>query len=120
MKTILMLGLLLSLSISCTNKRAYPQPPPADSDDEACSAGGSADHAACLREGEEAVDLSARFPGELAPVCCEGLDRIFVYDAASLQQGQCIVSKAERIVCARCGDGECGPGENRCNCSDCS
>ena len=50
--------------------------------------------------------------------CCEGLTPIqsAVYDAAT---GMCMAASA--LVCTYCGNGECGLGENICNCpEDCS
>jgi hypothetical protein len=32
--------------------------------------------------------------------------------------GECRPGCVGASVCARCGNGECGPGENECNCPD--
>jgi hypothetical protein len=53
-----------------------------------------------------------------APSCCPGLAPIGCDrpDAAGQCQGGCVGAS----VCAACGDGVCGPGENVCNCpADC-
>jgi hypothetical protein len=107
-------GLILLLSIACARRESTSKGGPEQEATTTPASGGT-----CLREGEEAVDSSARFPGEVSPVCCEGLQRVSVYDATSLEHGECIVSKADRFVCSQCGNGACDGGENRCNCDDC-
>jgi hypothetical protein len=49
--------------------------------------------------------------------CCKGLAGI---SAAQLVDGECTHPGPDAIVCASCGDGVCGGGENVCNCKqDC-
>lgn len=53
-----------------------------------------------------------------APVCCAGLQNIGCDrpDPAGVCPGGCEGAS----ICADCGDGACGPGENHCNCpADC-
>lgn len=73
----------------------------------------------CLGEGESALDERSRFPDAGVAACCEPLVRVSAYEARTGEAGACLVSKADRFVCTRCGDGICGPGEDRCNCQDC-
>jgi hypothetical protein len=80
----------------------------------------------CVREGEY---LDARFV-HFGKLCCEGLqmaEGLYPTDAGSSSEpgipaGCASVSPLQNVkVCAKCGDGVCGPGENRCNClSDCA
>lgn len=73
----------------------------------------------CVEQGQEAVDESARFPELAEPMCCDGLQRVQVYDAMALEAGSCVLVKGDRFTCTHCGDGRCEDGENRCNCPDC-
>jgi hypothetical protein len=66
----------------------------------------------CSPEGSSASGLTAT-------VCCPGLDAVSVYR----QEGtQCVLDVTARYrLCVRCGNGNCGPGEDSCNCPrDCS
>jgi hypothetical protein len=74
---------------------------------------------------EEGVKYSARDP---TLRCCEGLVRLEAYRESAnpslqledLPRGCEPAGPPDIKVCARCGDGICGPGENRCNCvADC-
>jgi len=48
--------------------------------------------------------------------CCEGLDTKSIYDLEN-----CIAVPGGKYSCVKCGNGICGPGENKCNCpKDCS
>jgi hypothetical protein len=68
--------------------------------------------AECVAEG----DRGAVVPG--APPCCESLVKIGC-DAPD-PEDNCDLLCVGAFVCARCGDGACGPGENKCNCpTDC-
>jgi hypothetical protein len=63
----------------------------------------------CLGEGE-------RFMGD-DKQCCAGLTAI---DDAEYNAGECYFFDCACFVCAYCGNSECGPGENPCNCpADC-
>ena len=49
--------------------------------------------------------------------CCAGLVRVPASDANGV--GEC-VEEAGGYLCTHCGDDNCGPGENNCNCpNDC-
>lgn len=71
--------------------------------------------AACPDEempcGEEGEKASA------GQSCCENLknipDSYFDEEAA-----ECKTEEGEQTICANCGNGECGPGENKCNCPE--
>ena len=63
-----------------------------------------------MRAGEEASSKSETY-------CCEGLQPI---NAEAPRDGTCQSFAPDANICAKCGDGSCGVGENRCNCaSDC-
>jgi len=66
----------------------------------------------CYREGED-FNL---FDNSEAK-CCEGLTKINY----SFNEGNtCITPTCPCYICTKCGDGHCGIGENKCNCSqDC-
>jgi len=53
--------------------------------------------------------------------CCSGLVRIS-NDFPDLRTGECTGGTDDgTMYCTKCGDGVCGPGENKCNCpKDCS
>ncbi len=52
------------------------------------------------------------------PNCCEGLTRISCDGPIN---DTCEVKCDGSSICAKCGNGECGAGENKCNCpADCS
>jgi hypothetical protein len=59
--------------------------------------------------------------------CCSGLDRLDLVDSTDgasrypgLPSGCDFSGPVSLKLCARCGDGTCGDGENRCNCpKDC-
>ncbi len=63
----------------------------------------------CIPEGEgfEAVDEYT--------VCCEGLTSV---DDCVGWDGGCECPNCPCYVCTKCGNGECGPGENHCNCPE--
>lgn len=57
-------------------------------------------------------------PGPKAPVCCAGLTAISCDrpDAKGICDAKCVGGS----ICAACGNGRCGNGENVCNCpADC-
>jgi hypothetical protein len=68
---------------------------------------------------EECVDEGGShivYPG--APDCCPGLGTISCESPDG--DGNCPGSCAGATICANCPDGNCGPGENKCNCpADC-
>ncbi|MCK9462395.1 MAG: DUF1566 domain-containing protein [Proteobacteria bacterium] len=68
----------------------------------------SVDCTECIPEGGAAVV----FPG--APSCCPSLDTI-PCDGPDADGGACAPCPGAEI-CANCGDSNCGPGENECNC----
>lgn len=52
------------------------------------------------------------------PPCCEGLEKI---DNAFPEGEHCLATDNGAGYCAKCGNGVCGPGENKCNCrEDCA
>ncbi|MCU0653086.1 MAG: hypothetical protein MUD10_02395 [Candidatus Pacebacteria bacterium] len=66
----------------------------------------------CVAEGKNVV----AYPG--SPTCCSGLSAISIQTVSSA--GTCS-APASGAVCAKCGNGICGNGENKCNCpKDCS
>jgi hypothetical protein len=78
------------------------------------SATGCRRDADCTAEGDEIVLklIGAR--------CCGNLH--WISTGFRQDSGVCaMLSPADIQVCARCGDGRCGPGENDCNCpTDCA
>jgi hypothetical protein len=68
----------------------------------------SVDCTECVPEG----DSAAVFPG--APECCPGLGSISC-ESPDTDSGDCLACTGATI-CAKCGDTNCGPGENKCNC----
>lgn len=63
----------------------------------------------CVGEGE----VGSSFENES---CCSGLEKI---DNSTVDDdGSCIQFRNGTFMCAACGDGECGSGENKCNCPD--
>ncbi|MBN2493293.1 MAG: dockerin type I repeat-containing protein [Deltaproteobacteria bacterium] len=62
----------------------------------------------CLGEGEGFEDFNTE------GYCCEGLTAIPDYFLD--EGGQCVGPNCPCMVCTYCGDGECGLGENICNC----
>ncbi|MEZ4475432.1 MAG: hypothetical protein R3F60_32485 [bacterium] len=70
---------------------------------------GIPDAGACVAEG----DSVAVVPN--APACCPGLTPVGC--GAPGADGQCEECVGASI-CARCGDGVCGAGENACNCAE--
>ncbi len=71
------------------------------------------DEPSCVTEGGSRPVV----PG--APECCEGLEPISCHAPAG--DGSCDTPCVGASICAKCGDGSCGPGENKCNCElDCA
>jgi hypothetical protein len=69
------------------------------------------EHPTCRSAGQDIEGKS------LGSRCCLGLKAIA---GSRLEQGQCQLAPPSVLVCARCGDGVCGKGENSCNCpADC-
>tara|TARA_Y100000310_G_scaffold290822_1_gene318300 strand:- start:1809 stop:2447 length:639 start_codon:yes stop_codon:yes gene_type:complete len=64
----------------------------------------------CVAEGE-AMAIS---PG--SPECCEGLDTVSC-DGPD-DSGVCEYGCVGASYCVQCGNEECGPGENKCNCPE--
>ena len=72
----------------------------------------------CMEEGQTFA------PDEAGLVCCEGLNAIPHYElnpGDDCDGGECCFwcEATNLLVCSKCGDGFCGPGENACNCDDC-
>jgi len=68
----------------------------------------------CKQEGEDFNELD-----EPDARCCDGLTKIPVM-VPDETVGGCLAPDCPCFVCTRCGDGECGIGENVCNCEqDC-
>lgn len=74
---------------------------------------------ACVEEGAEGWT----FPKNAKTFCCPGLRAVKLWeDKSSGWLRSCTIPEGKKYqyVCVRCGDGVCGEGENRCNCSrDC-
>lgn len=62
----------------------------------------------CVEEGE-ILDLGIN----LDLKCCAGLVRKSLYDLEN-----CIALPGLKFICIKCGNGICGPGENKCNCPE--
>ncbi len=83
-------------------------PPP----DSATPDGAVADAGACAPEGSSVPVIPEALP------CCDGLAPVGC--EAPREDGTCPGGCEGAVYCARCGNGECGPGENVCNCpADC-
>jgi len=68
-------------------------------------------YGACRAEGEE---YEAKV---LGAGCCPGLKRIEMPSAPSCTRS----APPSMLMCANCGNGACGPGEDHCNCpEDCT
>jgi len=64
---------------------------------------------------QEGEQLNTKVEGS---TCCAGVERI----AGTEHQdgGACVPVPPDLQICARCGNGTCGPGESPCNCpQDC-
>jgi hypothetical protein len=73
----------------------------------------SSDEESCIVEGES----GEVYPGSSS--CCEGLSGLTCDEPD--ENGNCRTGCSETFVCANCGNGECGDGENKCNCPvDCA
>ncbi len=69
----------------------------------------------CLPEGGDCVEEGGSIPVVPdAPECCPGLEAV---GCARPVEGVCEPCVGA-VVCVRCGDGQCGEGENVCNCPD--
>jgi len=64
----------------------------------------------CVPEGESFNTMQPVFLG-----CCPGLTAI--QNAWIEDTGACAF-EGNAFMCAQCGNGECGPGENPCNCAE--
>ena len=88
------------------------------------------DYSACVKEGKKGSMFNAD-PND--DVCCAGLEK--VQDSYPIEEGYgypmndlypigyptkgCLLARGN-FVCTKCGDGNCGLGENYCNCpKDC-
>ena len=82
---------------------------------------GNHDEGICIKEG------NLIFP-ESGSNCCNGLTNIENYQPKSVVKGngetsdavECEINRIDEGLCIKCGDGQCGFGENICNCpQDC-
>jgi len=65
----------------------------------------------CVHEGE--MSMTFHWPYR----CCFGLEPI---SCAFFKDSKCLIPNCFCEVCAKCGNGTCGLGENKCNCpQDC-
>jgi len=77
----------------------------------------------CIKEGKTgpSAGINPESAKNLPTECCEGLKPI---EYSGLFEENCerrMITGAPSISCAKCGDGKCGDGETKCNCSqDCS
>ncbi|UCC92125.1 MAG: hypothetical protein JSV39_02605 [Candidatus Aenigmatarchaeota archaeon] len=70
----------------------------------------------CAEEGEM-ISIMPTPTGEPGMECCEGLKGDVSY---TVIDGECH-SEMDVAVCINCPNGECGSGENKCNCpEDCA
>ena len=102
-RRIALLGAVLMTSCCTPSKQQETQATPSI----------SSKAVACRSEGQS-------FEGKsLGEACCAGLTP--VDSTYPSPQGTCMRSAPPSVmVCARCGDGVCGTGENWCNCpADC-
>lgn len=76
----------------------------------ACPAGGMP----CGKEGEK-IDLTVEGASDLK--CCEDLKTVpaSYFDE---ETKECKTENDQQTICANCGNGECGLGENQCNCPE--
>jgi hypothetical protein len=82
-----------------------------------CTGNVKVDDVTCLGEGKGG---GSPILSKLDLGCCPGLKKISA-DMGVDAQGVCRQAIDGGVVCAKCGDGKCGIGENKCNCpSDCS
>lgn len=83
------------------------------------SDGMSADMAPDMAPGECAGEGESVAVVPDAPPCCDGLEAI-PCDMPNDEGNACPGGCAGAVICADCGNGICGPGENPCNCAlDC-
>ncbi len=69
----------------------------------------------CLPEG-----ATGQWDSGVAAQCCEGLSAVPAAHAVSEGKGVVCESNSAEYVCTKCGDGQCGAGENGCRCpQDC-
>jgi hypothetical protein len=95
---------------------------PGEAQGENCIARSTIDFnlAHCVQEGL-AFDAKDRSVGLF---CCQGLQQIEYWFPADADGGggepglpiNCSSGPVSAVRCTKCGDGSCGPGENRCNC----
>jgi hypothetical protein len=84
---------------------------------------GSGKEATCFKYGGvlgDCVPAGGQLEGkDICALCCGSLERID--NSAPDAQGNCQPTNPPSVlICAACGDGMCGVGENRCNCpADC-
>ncbi len=80
----------------------------------------------CIGEGGTgpSAGINPEWLGHLPTECCEGLKLIrysMLYDENGLYDENCNfrpMPGAPSIVCTKCGDGQCGGGETKCNCPE--
>jgi len=72
---------------------------------------------ACIKETDikpECIKEGAR--GTSGDVCCKGLKNVGNW--APMSNGECTNYRNPSFICTNCGDGNCGLGENYCNCPE--
>jgi hypothetical protein len=76
----------------------------------------------CIEEGEfgPSAGINPEWLGHLPTKCCEGLISV---SYSGLYDENCNLTQivgAPSMACTKCGDGQCGKGETKCNCpQDC-
>ena len=118
-KPLLALFVLFASIAGCDAANAPDPATPTPTPTATSTATSDADGGACLGEGE---GYAAFPPGQPPhPPCCAGLELKDSYESSMIQTlGKCLPNKGGHASCVACGDGKCGPGENKCNCpADC-
>ena len=83
-----------------------------------CTGNVKVDNVTCLGEGKGGGGFVSNM--QVVLDCCQGLKKISEGMGVDTE-GKCQQALDAGFVCAKCGDGRCGIGENKCNCpSDCS
>ena len=82
-----------------------------DCDDEGCLQDPACTAPQCIQEGESGAVIPD------GPQCCQGLNQIGCSQPIQEQFGGCS-DCVGAFYCTMCGNGTCGLGENKCNCSE--
>jgi len=70
----------------------------------------------CAKEGE--IASGAPMPDVVRKECCVGLTEISDCMAVNPTTRECDMLVGCGSICTKCGNGECGLGENKCNCEE--